>query len=437
MRINLSRVALSTLVGLLAAGCGSKGGSSGTSGGSGAGGAADSSGGAQTLTIISPHSNQIQNEFETAFKATNPGVTIKWIDKGATSEDLRFVQSQFQSKPQGIGIDCFFGGGGETFDQLESANALQPLAETFGVPDKLNGVPLVGKDKMWVAAALSDFGILYNKALFVRDRLPLPKSWADLGNPALKGRVGLADPRHSGSAHAVFEIILQTAGWDAGWKILNRMAANAREFSRGSSDLPQSVARGDTVAATSINFYALAAIASAGADKLGYISPVGGVVQTPDPIGILKGAPHMELAKKWVAFVMSPTGQKLWMLPKGAPGGPKAASLFRQPALPALYKPIPKNSLVQSDPYATKNSRPYDADKAAARRQALDDLLGAILIDDLDTVEAAASTPAKLDWVPITEAQMQQDAAQWNDSTFRTKKIGEWSNAARVHYGGS
>ena len=422
------------LLALAAGGCGSNG--SGTSGGgSGAGGTAGSSP-SNVLTIISPHSNQIQNEFETAFKAKNPGVSIKWIDKGATVADLRFVQSQFKSKPDGIGIDCFFGGGGETFAELDGAGSLQPLSSDFGVPAQLNGVPLVGPEKKWVAAALSDFGILYNKALFTRDKLPLPKTWADLGDPRLRGRVALADPRHSGSAHAVFEIILQTSGWDAGWKTLNRMAANAREFSRSASDLPQSVARGDTIASTAINFYALAAIERAGGGKLGYVSPQGGVVQTPDPIGILKGAPNLELARKWVSFVMSPEGQKLWMLPKGAEGGPQAASLFRQPALPTLYQPIPKNALVQSSPYAVKNSRPYDSAKAASRRLALDALLGAVLIDDLDAVKASASTPGKLDWVPISEEQLAKDAAQWGDKVFQTTKTSEWSSAARAHFGG-
>lgn len=436
MRINLLPRALpAVLLAALLSGCGSRGGSAaGGSGSSASSGGSGASGSSKVLTIISPNSNQIQNEFETAFKAKNPGVSIRWIDKGATVEDLRFVQSQFKSKPEGIGIDCFFGGGGETFTELEGQGSLQPLPETYGVPPELNGVPLVGKDRKWVAAALSDFGILYNKVLFARDKLPLPKSWADLGDARLRNRVALADPRHSGSAHAVFEIILQTAGWDAGWKILNRMAANAREFSRSASDLPQSVARGDTVASTAINFYALAAIDSAGKDKLGYISPVGGVVQTPDPIGILKGAPNPELARKWVSFVMSPEGQKLWMLPKGAPGGPKAASLFRQAALPSLYKPIPKNSLVQSDPYASKNSRPYDSAKAAVRRLALDALLGAVLIDDLDAVKASADQPGKLDWVPVSEDQLAKDAAQWEDKVFQTTKTSEWSSAARAHY---
>jgi ABC-type Fe3+ transport system substrate-binding protein len=430
------------------AGCGSsnnsqnnsQGASSGHSTGSTAGtsGSTGSGGGSQVLTVISPHPAQAQNEFSRAFEAKYPGVKVKWIDKGATVEDLRFVQSQFKGKGpnEGIGIDCFFGGGGETFAELDKDGVLAPLESNFNVPATLNGVPLVGPKNSWVAAALSDFGILYNKTVLKSQGLPEPKRWADLTLPAMKGRVGLADPRHSGSAHAVFEIILQTQGWDAGWKTLNRMAANTREFSRSSSDLPQSVARGDTAAVTAINFYAFGAIDRAGKDKLGYVAPAGGSVQTPDPIGILRGAPNPDLAKKWVAFVMSPEGQKLWMLPKGAPGGPKAASLFRQPALPALYQPIPKNALVQSSPFAVKNARPYDAAKAALRRKALDDLLGATLIDNLDDVKAHAGNAAKLDWIPVSEAELLADAAKWSDAAYRTKRTSEWSNAARAHFGG-
>lgn len=436
------------LIALFSAGCGSNnantstsstpGGSQANSGGSGggSGGSGSSGGGPQTLAIISPHSPQIQNEFETAFEAKNPGVTLRWIDKGGASAALRFVQAQFKSKPDGIGVDCFFGGGGDTFTELQSDGSLQPLASTYDIPAQLNGVPLVGKDKAWVAAALSDFGILYNKNILARDKLPLPKTWNDLGNPAYAGRIALADPRQSSSAHAIYEIILQTAGWDAGWKALNRITANTREFSRSSSDGPQSVARGDTAFSTAINFYAYAAIDRAGKDKLGYIAPVGGVVQTPDPIAILKGAPNAELAQKWVAFVMSPEGQKLWQLPKGAPGGPKSASLFRQPALPALYKPLPKNALVQANPYDTKGGRDYDSAKAAVRRRALDELLGATLIDNLDAVKASASNPAKMDWVPVTEEQLQADALKWGDQSYRTRRTSEWSSAARTHFSG-
>jgi ABC-type Fe3+ transport system substrate-binding protein len=131
---------------------------------------------------------------------------------------LNFVLSQFKGKEadQGIGIDLFFGGGMDSFIDMENAGVLQPLPSDYGVPATLNGVPLRGKDNAWVAAALGGFGILYNKTIAQRDNLPVPATWADMANPKLQDRIALADPRHSGSAHMAYEIILQANGWEKG-----------------------------------------------------------------------------------------------------------------------------------------------------------------------------------------------------------------------------
>ncbi len=102
--------------------------------------------------------------------------------------------------------------------------------------------------------------------------------------------------------------------------------------------------------APAIDFYASTKIAAAGPEKLGYIDPRGQRVVTADPIGILRGAPHQKLAREFVAFVLSPQGQKLWMLKKGAPGGPVNNALYRLAAVPSSYKPISPDSLIRSDP---------------------------------------------------------------------------------------
>ena len=70
------------------------------------------------------------------------------------------------------------------------------------------------------------------------------------------------------------------------------------------------------------------------------------------------------------------------------------------------------------------------------RRKALDDLIGAALIDSLDGLKASADNPAKMDWVPVSEAQLQADAAKWGDAAFRAQKVSEWGQAARAHWGG-
>jgi ABC-type Fe3+ transport system substrate-binding protein len=394
-------------------------------------------GASNALTIISPHGKEIQVEFERGFKTKFPDAKFKWIDQGGSSDDLRYVLDQFKGKSgeQGIGIDVFFGGGADSFQDMEGAKVLQSLPSEYSIPAELNGVPLRGANNTWVAAALSSFGILYNKAIMERDKLPIPRTWADLGNPKLNNRVALADPRHSGSAHMAYEIILQANSWEKGWGILTQMAGNSTSFGKSSSSLLEQVASGDAVAAPAIDFYAASKVE--GADgKLGYVEPAGQRVITADPIGILRGAPNAQMAREFVGFVMSPAGQKLWMMKKGTSDGPQNTTLYRQAALPSLYKPIAVDSTIQSDPYASRNNFKFDPQKSALRRRALDDLLGAVLIDNLQDVQSWTKENGANNkgFVPLSEAEFMKLAAKWNDQTLRNSTMSAWSQKARAFF---
>ncbi len=425
--------------GLLAAGCAPK--TETASGGNSAAsnGATSKVATSKVVTIISPHTREIQVEFTDLWKAQNPGSDIKWIDQGGTSDDLNFVRQQFSGKggdkSKGIGVDLFFGGGGETFTELEDDGLLAPLPSDYAIPAQLNGVPLRGKDNDWVAAALSGFGILYNKSIASRDKLPVPQSWEGLTDPKLRDRIELADPRHSGSAHTAYEIILQSNGWDKGWKILTAMTGNARQFATNSGAPLQDVQNGEAVFCPAIDFYAFSAIKTAGSDKLGYLTPKGQYVVTADPIALLPGAPNAEGAKKFVQLVMSPAGQKLWYGAKGSEGGPKNSELFRLPALPASYKV----GGAKGDPYASKNTAKYDADTAAVRRRALDDLIGSVLVDNHDLVKAAWKKNPDLNatgYVPIPEAEFMKLAAQWDKPEIASATKSKWADAARAQFRG-
>ena len=436
-KISASATALAVAVfGAVLSGCNNSGTSSD-------GGGHSNSGNAKQLSIVSPHGREIQAEFERLFAAKHPDVKFKWYDTGGTSDLLKLVRGQ--SGQGGLKADLFFGGGGEAFAVLDAEGLLQPLPETYGVPDQLNGLPLRGKDEKWVAAALSGFGILVNQTYAKRDNLPIPQTWADLGNPKLENRVELADPRESGSAHTAYEVILQTNGWDKGWQILQRMAANSRRFVKSSSGLLADVSSGEAVMAPAIDFYGRKTVAKAGKDdkgtpKLLYIEPKGQSVVTPDPIGLMKDAPNAELAKEFVKMVLSPEAQKMWMLEKGAAGGPQLKEfsdekgLFRMAALPAVYKPIPKGSLIETNPYTLVNKTPYDAEKAARRRQALDVLLGAVLIDNHNQLKAAWKKNPNLNYVPITEAELDKVSAQWDKAAFVNETTDKWLQAARQKF---
>ena len=434
LRTSVFAVASVVALPLVFSGCGnsSNGNSTSTTGGGGGGGS--------TVRILSPHGDEITNEFRTAFNAKYPNIKLEFVNQDGSGGIAKYVLSQFKGKgpDQGINFDIMFGGGAEIFQDIDDAKALQPLASTYNLPKELNGVPLYAPDKNWVGAALSGFGILANKSIADRDGLPLPKSWADFADAKYKGRIELADPRQSGSSHTIDEVILQTNGWEKGWQILTAMAANSSGFISISSQLLSDVKGGQAVFAPAIDFYGRTAVADSGG-KLVYIEPQGQNIITPDPIGLLRGAPNKADAQKFVDFVMSTEGQKLWMFKKDTPGGPKGNTLYRQSALPALYQPISGDSTITTDPYKTKTDRDFDSKMATERYRPLNDLIGSVLVDNLSLLKRAWSAnpdASKVAYLPVTEKELAELTKKWDDPAFRSTTMAKWKTDAVAKYNG-
>ncbi len=237
------------------------------------------------------------------------------------------------------------------------------------IPPTFSGIELYDRDRQWFGACLSGFGIIHNKKVLETLKLPAPREWADLAAPRYFSWVGSGDPRSSGSVHMAYEIILQAYGWEKGWSIILRMAGNIRNFSRAASDVPKDTALGEIACGLAIDVYAWRQVAEAGAERIGFILPEGLTVINPDGIAILKGAPHAELAAKFIEFTLSDAGQRLWVLRKGAPGGPKEYELGRMPVIPGFAKAFGREAAVPFDPFEWKGGFIYDARE---RFQALD-----------------------------------------------------------------
>ena len=127
---------------------------------------------ADRLVLISPHADEIQNEFETAFKRayledTGREVDVEWLDiGGGTPPILRYIKSEFGRTPEGIGIDLFFGGGVDPYLELVERGLLAPyrLPEEMleRLPQRIGGIPLYDPGHRWYGATLSGFGIAHN-----------------------------------------------------------------------------------------------------------------------------------------------------------------------------------------------------------------------------------------------------------------------------------
>ncbi|MEK7677807.1 MAG: extracellular solute-binding protein, partial [Verrucomicrobiota bacterium] len=345
-------------------------------------------------------------------------------------DSLRFVQSEFARKPDGIGIDCFFGGGTEPFFFLADKGWLvryvPPESILQGIPQSFQGIQVYDANHAWYGAAISSFGILQNRRVQKTVGLPFVTRWEELAQPQLYGWVGAGDPRNSGTMNSMFEALLQAYGWERGWEILTQLAGNVPKFDRVSSTTAKDVTQGETAYGMAIDFYGFTQVAFAGRTNLTFALPEDFTAVNPDGIAILKGAPNLIFARRFVDFVLSEEGQKLWFLPRGHPDGPRQYSIERMSVRPDFYRRFRGVSNIEFSPFELKQSFLYDAKMARERREVVAALIGALLVDTHQELREtwrvlmrrglSEADRRQLGRTPIAEKEaLQLAAASWKD----------------------
>ena len=342
------------------------------------------------------------------------------------------ARKAFLESKVSCGIDLFFGGGSFDYIQQAAAGRLVPcgvLGDPAKVPQSacrfpqtVGGEPYCDPQGRWAGAALSAFGICSNADALRRAGFPgAPERWSALADPRLLGAVALADPTQSGSAAKAFEMLIQqqiadaggdpAEGWRRAMRLLRRIAGNARYFSDSATRIVWDVESGDAAAGMAIDFYGRfqseAVRKPDGASRLQYLTPPGGSSFGADPIGMLRGAPSPELAQEFIAFVLSPEGQKLWNWKVGTPGGPEKYALRRLPVLPELYAPEFRQyrSDPEVDPFAwAKKNPPYHPEWTAALFRTIGFVIQSMAIDPHEELREAWSALIEAGFPPQATA---------------------------------
>ncbi len=255
--------------------------------------------------------------------------------------------------------------------------------------DRAKGGP---KDQQhWVGAALSGFGIVFNRPLHKQMGLSEPTSWNDLRRPEYAGLLAMADPRLSGSVATLYDSILNAQGFDEGFRTLRDASANARSFAAASTQPPMDVSQGDGLAGVAIDFYGrfqaqavLAPGETSETGRLGYIDPPGAVYVDADPVSILRGGPNPTLARRFVEFCMTEEAQALWQFP---------AHNASSKAPPAAGPPVP---VIAGDPAGRKlGPEQFVLRRMPIRRSVYRPELFAHFTDKTNLFEIASTVPTK------------------------------------------
>jgi iron(III) transport system substrate-binding protein len=188
------------------------------------------------------------------------------------------------------------------------------------------------------------------------DKAAGPKAWADLLDPKWKGKLAFADPANSGFSYAAATTLLSLWGDnDAAWTKVSALLANARILNR-STQVFDGNGSGEYPLGISLE-YAGFLWAHNGA-PVSVVYPSEGTHALVEGVGILKGAPNLEAAKKLVDYLASKENQEMLL-----------KATFRRPA----RQDIELGSLVPGmEAFSAIKVLPYDDAKwEDARRETL------------------------------------------------------------------
>ncbi len=413
------------------------------------------------VVIVTPHVESIKREFAEAFDAWHRekygvGAIVDYRVYGGATDIRKFFEASrgVFEKTGTFKIDLVWGGGDYFFDvELKRAGVLDGvdlppdiLHAAFPKPD-LNGLPLydTSRPPTWFGTALSSFGIVYNKDVLRVLNVPEPKTWSDLRDPRLHGWIILADPTRSAAANSAFMVIVERAmadaaqqgrsedaGWADGMGMLRQIAWNARLFTDGTSAIPGAVTSGDVAAGMTIDFHARAQIEAVGESRLGYVEPAGATSINPDPVALVKGAEHRDVAVHFIEFILSERGQRLWNTRARAPGGPKLTSLRRLPIMRSVYD-SPLNFTDAVNPYSLAAG--FNTDRHRTRTFSfLGDLIEMSCIDLLEDLKR--TNQSKLSPFPFDQTEALKRADTWKNATplQRLELKRQWTDEFRREY---
>ena len=286
---------------------------------------------AEELVVYTSMKASLMEKLKEDFERTHPGATLNYVSSGAG----KIMDKLNKERAGGQNLaDVLWTSEVPDFYALKSNGLLAPYTPR---EIKLALNPFPDYDGSFTAVRLGTLGIAYNTDIV---KVP-PLSWHDLAKPAYKGLVGIADPAQSGTAYMSLAMLVSKFGWE----YFEKLAANGLRTIPDSKQVINDVAEGKLAACLAVDYIARDLMAKGA--PLGLAYPPQMLV-VPSPVAVLKNAPHRELARVFVDYLLSKDAQSIIAgegtlpvrpdvrLPERYEGLPLPASAMRR-AIPINY----------------------------------------------------------------------------------------------------
>lgn len=310
------------------------------------------------LVVVTSYPEDLTTRFEAAFERLHPDIDLQIVWKQS-----RDAAALLDGAGHG-GADVYWAPSLDNFPRLAARGAFRPIAvDRHVLPAMLGRQPISDPLDRYQAFEVAGYGIVYSPERLRDAGLPVPRDWRDLTMAGWSGRLVVPQAGRVGFSAALYDVVLQSEGWAAGWATIAEMAGNA-DFATNGSQPTSAVQEGRAVASPTIDFFA--ASAKANGAPVDFVYPKA-TAFLPAWIAVLVDAPHPAAADAFVSFALSAEGQRLVA----------HADIGRVPVRADVTDPRIAETLAEV-------TFAYDFDLGRARRNAVVDLFEVMVVEPHD-----------------------------------------------------
>jgi iron(III) transport system substrate-binding protein len=242
----------------------------------------------------------MKQEFEAKY-----GITVNYV-RMSSGEALARIQAE-KDNPT---FDIWWGGPIDSFIAAKKDG----LLEAYDSPNYKNlrdQEKFKDAENYWAGIYVGTLGFATNTEWLANNPgVEAPKSWDDLLKPEFTGQMMVAHPSTSGTSYTALCTVLQMRGEEPGWEYLTDYDGQMLQYTKSGAAPAKFVGQGEAAVGIVFSHDIVNEIEN-NQMPLVLTFPEEGTGFEIGGMGILKGAKHLDAAKKWFDWALTAETQAL------------------------------------------------------------------------------------------------------------------------------
>ncbi|NMM63821.1 ABC transporter substrate-binding protein [Clostridium sp. P21] len=217
------------------------------------------------------------------------------------------IMGRIKAEKENPKASVWFGGPADGFIQAQKEGLLEKYVSPNAkeIPDQFKD-----KEGYWTGIYKGYLGIVSNKKLLAEKGVEAPKSWQDLLKPEFKGQIVAANPGSSGTAYTFLATVVQIMGEEKGMEYMKKLNGQIKSYQKSGTAPGRMVGQGEAIVGITFLHDAIK-YREEGMKDIVLSTPSEGTGYEIGAVGIVKGGPNQELAKKFVDWCLTKKAQEI------------------------------------------------------------------------------------------------------------------------------